>query len=250
MELGKFKLLLVVLPALLACNSSSNFGGDSAKKAQASKPEKSGDSESKTKVPKRPTQTSKDPNNSDDPKNPEDPSVPAVGDDDPIEEIRVALDNLRWSLPCSGTADLRGLCQGERSVVDTKTLEGEPSTTYTIKLRFRGIVELKPYSGGTNDGAFWQIGGSPSGDLWNVYKLQISDPPQTYYLNRGLSNEFSVSQIDFQKDVEAKGNATFTLSADTRDGVQMSNDAKISIPEIEPGIYNGQFIQINVIDIK
>ncbi len=171
-------------------------------------------------------------------------------EDETIDSIRAELDNLRWSLPCQGPIEGSGLCRGERSVRDSRTLVGDPSVSYTIKLRFRGVVELKPYSGGQNDGAFWQIGGSPSGDLWNVYQLDISNPPQTYYLNRGLSNDFAVSNIDFEKAIIANGGATFTLSAYTRDGVQMSNSAKIAIPEVEAGIYNGQFIQMNVADIQ
>ncbi len=241
-------VLLVQVTIFSACNTSSNFDGEATKAGRSTKPQPASSDQAGEDAKSEP------PISKPEPKPPTTPSGTDGSQSQPPENaiatIRAALDNLRWNLPCQGPIDGSGLCRGERTVRDLKVLEGDAAVTYNIRLRFRGVVELKPYLGGQNDGGFLQIGGSPSGDLWNVYRLDISSPPQTYYLNRGLANKFEVSKIDFEKEVTATGGATFTLSADTRDGVQMSNSAQITIPQVEAGVYNGQFIQMNVVDIK
>ena len=169
---------------------------------------------------------------------------------DAIQAITATLDNLRWNLPCDGNPGSGRLCRSSRTVNDSKTLAGDGSNLFAIKLRFRGIVEPKTYTGGENDGAFWQIGGSPTSNLWNVYKLEISNPPQVYYLNRADAIGYLVYKIDYEKTVQAYGGAVFTISADTQDGVEATNADSFVVPGVEGVPYNGQFIQINVVSIS
>jgi hypothetical protein len=167
-----------------------------------------------------------------------------------ITKITATLDKLRWSLPCQDPADGSKVCDGPKTVNDTKVLDGDAKTLFNIKLRFRGIVEPKTYTGGQNDGAYWQIGGTPGGDAWNIYKLEISSPRQEYYLNRAESTGFVVYKIDYEKSLQAHGGATVTITADTRDARQIANFTNFTVPGVEDTAYNGQFIQINVVEIK
>lgn len=163
--------------------------------------------------------------------------------------IKAALDNMRWNLPCTGSNSGK-VCTTDATVDDSKVLSGDGKTLFNITLRFRGIVEPKPYTGGTNDGAYWQIGGQPSGDAWNIYKLEISSPPQVYFLNRAAATGFNNFNIDYQKTVQAYGGSTFHISADSRDNAEISNHERLTVPGIEDAPYNGQFIHIGVVKIE
>jgi hypothetical protein len=93
-----------------------------------------------------------------------------------------ALEGLRWTLPCSNNGN--GYCDTPAADTKSATLSGNAGVTYDITLRFRGVVEEKTYLYGTAEG-HWQIGGIPNEDLYNVYKLEVAAPAQTYYLNAG-----------------------------------------------------------------
>lgn len=243
----------------VGCSASEFSGGGQSQKAEKAKP-KSAEQDDKTTPPKEAgvdrqgdgaaptgTQTS---TATDIGANDESPSRPADGADTPeAKSIKATLDNLRWDLPCDDPSPGR-VCDSKAKVDDTKVLAGDAKTLFSITLRFRGIVEPKPYKGGSSDGAYWQIGGEPSGDAWNIYKLEISNPPQTYYLNRADETGFIVFNIDYQKTVKAYGGASFHISADTRDGAEISNHQKLIVPGIEDTSYNGQFVHISVVKIE
>lgn len=168
---------------------------------------------------------------------------------DDATKIKATLDNLRWNLPCSSGFDRNGVCRGPVIVKDEKILTGDPNSLFRVNLWFRGIVEAQVYSGGQNDGAFWQIGGKPVIDGFNVYKLEISNPHQVYYLNRRDTTLYAEFLINYNQDVEMYGGATVTLTADTRDGMLMGNRIRMTIPDLTDNFFYGQFIQMNVLKI-
>ncbi|MDX6480350.1 MAG: hypothetical protein QOG85_860 [Gaiellaceae bacterium] len=124
-----------------------------------------------------------------------------------------ALDGLIARLARTGD-DSPGIWDCEETDSDAAVMGGASGTTYNVSFRFVGVVETKHYTGGSNDGSYWQVGGAPATDLQgpNVYKLEISNPAQTYYLNRGTGAS-AVAAIDFQKTVPITAGATVTLSA-------------------------------------
>lgn len=169
--------------------------------------------------------------------------------------IQDALSGLMWLLPNTGNIS-SVVCSTLPTTEVNAILPGDVSTTYNVQLRFRGVVEQKTYLGGTNDGAFYQTGGSPAVDNYNVYALIISNPPQTYYLNRGTSGLTTVNAIDYTKTIPMNGGATVTLLAQSIDNQEIKNqDGSGSNPFSVPGItnpaqpYDGQFIQMGVISV-
>src|SRR5690242_10112293 len=97
-----------------------------------------------------------------------------------------ALSGLRWEIPCG--ADLGGnVCAATDAPDQTAMVTGTAGTHYSVALRFRGVVETKAYTGGTNDNYF-NTGGADNGDSFNVYSLAVSSPMQTYFVNAGASN--------------------------------------------------------------
>lgn len=173
-----------------------------------------------------------------------------------------SLDGLQWVLHNTGPPSGPGFGPCDSNATVTATMGGDSSIAYNVTLRFRGVVEEKTYTGGTNDGAFWQVGGTPDTGPWNIYRLTISNPSTTYYLNRGASGLFHCFAIDYQKTITINGGATVTLYADSvpqpnpeqvwNSSTDPPTQTLISIPGITSPAqpFDGQFIQMDVISVS
>jgi hypothetical protein len=163
------------------------------------------------------------------------------------------LDGLRWEIPCK-SSNSENVCSCDNDFVDSAELLGEDGTTYDVTMRFRGVVEQKTYSGGVQDGLFL-VGGTPAGDPYNVYKLEVSDPPGTFYLNAGASFIQRSWLLDVTKTIQIKSGATVVLEGHAIDLAQIKNRDDASQPIIPVGVppapapYDGQFIQVDVISV-
>lgn len=177
--------------------------------------------------------------------------APSV-DGGPTTDASVAalLDGLRWELPC-GVDTSATVCEASTFPTVTAALTGNPATTYQVTLRFRGVVEQKTYEGGTTYDYF-NVGGTPPTDGYNVYQMHVSSPEGDYFLNAGTSGIERSWLIDYEQTIPMNGGATVTLTADAQDGAEIKNvdgdGAPIVVPEIvpAPAAYNGQFVQMDV----
>ena len=178
-----------------------------------------------------------------------------------------SLAGLQWLLPWQGPWSVSPSDPNIRECPATATqsavMSGPTGNSYDVTLRFQGKVEKMSYTGGSNDGALWQIGGSPdlgnpSSSGSNIYKLQISSPAQTYYLNRGTTGFGSMFTIDYTKTIQIDVGATVTLSADANNGATPGelSDGSGDTPTISvSGVtnpaqpYAGQFINMTVTNV-
>jgi Concanavalin A-like lectin/glucanases superfamily len=163
------------------------------------------------------------------------------------------LAGLLWQLPCTGEGDAVS-CPTNPSATVTSALGGSAGVTYDVSLRFHGVVEQKSYIGGCGDGSYWQGEGSENGDSYNVYRLSISSPAQTFFLNVGASNITNTVPILFDKTVRIDAGATVTLYADSKDGTELKNLDSEGSPVFLTGTsvaqpYNGQYIQMDVLSV-
>jgi hypothetical protein len=162
------------------------------------------------------------------------------------------FDGLRWELPCKDprSADV---CTCENESVVSSNFGGAAGKLYAATLRLRGVVETKAYDGGSNDGAYFQIGGTPVMDTWNVYRLVVASPNQTYYLNRGTTGLGRAWAIDYEAAVPIQGGSALTLDSEAFDMHEINNVDDQGNPIVIPGIppapapYDGQFIQVDVV---
>lgn len=166
----------------------------------------------------------------------------------------IQLTGLSWDIPCTAPST-PGACSCGAGSSSHTTLIAAPGTSYDVTFRIRGVVEGKVYDSGTNDGANWQIGGSPSDSVWNVYELTISSPAQTYYINRGSENP-PVFAIDYEKTVQVDAGATITLSSNSVDDNEVDNHTNVVATDDDPSHpivvaqpFDGQFAQIDAIAI-
>lgn len=140
------------------------------------------------------------------------------------------LETLAWSLPNSSVHT------SEQSV----TLAADPGLLLNIDMFLTGSMEVRLY----NDPSIVVVGGLDASGTparfitadtpnaaagWtiaNIYKITISDPPQTYYMNQAIVGESPSARIvpnpdgsaNFKLSVKVRGNATVTFSATDVEG--------------------------------
>ncbi len=159
-----------------------------------------------------------------------------------------AIGNLAWKLPFTGpvSASVKTCAS---TVVASAVMNGAPATTYNVRLRFHGVIELKAYTGGSNDLAYWQVGGTPSGTVWNTYKLEISSPAATYYLNRGIDSTLTCYAVNYTKTVQIDTGATVTMTADSNGSEEVYHTVSNGEVTNPAQPYYGQFINMEVLSV-
>lgn len=181
-----------------------------------------------------------------------------VGDGKTCENVAGALSGLRWELPCQSAATDPALCTTQTAnITKTTTLAGASGTTYAVKLRFRGVVEPKTYNGGVETG-FFSVGGTPATDTANIYRLTVSAPPATFFVNSGTtraSTALYAEAIDYEATVDIQAGATVTLTAEPLDALQIKNRDQAGAPFVITGVapapsaFDGQFVQMDVVSV-
>lgn len=137
------------------------------------------------------------------------------------------LETLAWSIPNASDAHF-----SEQSV----TLTGSAGVTWAMSLFFTGEMESRDYlnvtaylGGGVTrpaHGRFVEASDDQAHiyTTYNIYKITISDPPQTYYMNNFLPDESAPTLIEmdgsdlWKLNIHVAGNATVTYSADPVNG--------------------------------
>lgn len=180
------------------------------------------------------------------------------------------LSGLRWELPSIlplQPSPTRAPCDNGTGV---RTLMGGFSQKlYNVTLRFRGEVELSPYISGSATGTNGYHAGTfdPSGAVLstvrNTYMLFVSDPSDYWFLNRfvpGGDTSTRTFAIDFTMTIQIRGQASVALIAQERprlangagdNSAMAANVDAIVITNVDPypAAYDGQFIQMDVIDV-
>jgi len=108
------------------------------------------------------------------------------------------------------------------------------------------------YKGGTKVGEYFYIGGEKNNGTYNIYQISISSPKSHYFLNRQDKVGHKIFTIDYKQTIEIDGGATITLHGDGQNGRLISNFKKLVVPDVAPAPkpYNGQFIQVDVVEVK
>jgi hypothetical protein len=176
-----------------------------------------------------------------------------------------AIDGFRFEFPCKdpmpenpkvGADCLSGLVTGDPSKTDNftaqKTFGGEKGKRYKVTLRFRGVVEPMMYKGGQQVGEYFYIGGEKNNATYNVYQISVSSPGSHYFLNRQDKTGHQIFTIDYTATIEIDGGATVTFHGDGQNGRLISNFKKLVVPDVAPAPqpFNGQFIQVDVVDVQ
>lgn len=171
-----------------------------------------------------------------------------------------SLNGLRWELPDLGpnpSLPDDGCITVPEAIVST-VMHG-PAPMYIVKLRFRGVVELASYTGGSegviSPDSMFLLGGTEIIAPPNVYRLDIGD--DYYFLNNGVN--FGVTSLaldETQKFMIAPGDAV-TLTALSIDDLENNNQQNrdLHTPIVFPGLapapaaFFGQFVEMSVVEV-
>jgi hypothetical protein len=181
------------------------------------------------------------------------------------ERPGASIHGFRFEFPCKdpmpenpkeGADGASGLVTGDPKLTDNFTVQkqfgGEKGKRYQVTLRFRGVVEPMMYKNGQQVGEYFYIGGEKNNATYNVYQITVSSPPSHYFLNRQDKVGHQIFTIDYSQTIEIDGGATITFHGDGQNGRLITNFKKLVVDGIPPAPkpYNGQFIQVDVVDVK
>jgi hypothetical protein len=192
--------------------------------------------------------------------------APAAGTAAPSADAAAAnpgadLKGFRLDLPCKGEKFEKGEeCHWDQALAQTadpawklklertKQFGGKPGRLYDVTLRVRGVVEPKNFTQGDVKQEHFQSGGTPARDHYNFYNIQVSDPPATYTVNRHADKVgHFVFALDYQVTISIKGGASVVLGAYDSNDIAIANHKGITVPEVTPTPFDGQFFQIDVV---
>ena len=157
---------------------------------------------------------------------------------------------------------------------------GTPGVIYDVRLRARGLVESKTFTGGTDRAASSDIpadglytGGRPDNSMngYASYMIRVASPRQDYFLNSiGTGSDtridHSVYEIDFEFVLPVEGGTTVCLVAADPNTSATRNCAApdspteclpVTLSGLDPLIvddigvqpYSGQFIGLRVLGV-
>jgi hypothetical protein len=190
--------------------------------------------------------------------------------DDPLSYAS-ALSGARWELPCQNGDPAaykpKDTCKWDPALLakgssespwklkiqEVKAFGGKPGVLYEVTLRFRGISEPKNYQGGRAIGEHFYVGGEEVRDNYNIYALEVADPPQKYYVTRDerKTGHFTFT-LDYMATVQIRGGAQVTLGTYDHNDESIANGEHHVVPGIPPAPapYAGHFIQMDVVSVK
>lgn len=181
------------------------------------------------------------------------------GSDDTVtdEGFVADIDGLRVELQCLGPGSSSENCYIPDADDETTTISGDAGTTYIVTIRLRGVVEQKTYTDYSDSDGMWIVGGTPDGGTWNIFRLEVSSPGQTYYMNSGASGYDECYELNIQKTIVMEHGATLTLFAgsggDNLGTLNLDgNDEPIIVSGVSPYPYafDGQFVQLDIVDVE
>jgi hypothetical protein len=194
------------------------------------------------------------------------PASPASPSPGGTDDVTSPLSGLRLELPCKGPKiaenqechwDPAYLQTADKSFTlkkeITKNLGGKPDVVYDVTVRIRGVVEPKNFTGGTVEKDHFQIGGSPVVDHYNLYQLKVSDPAQTYTVNRHQDKvAHFVFLVDYTAVIPVRGGASITVGEYDTNDIAIANFKNVVVEGIAPAPqpYDGQFFQVDVVSAK
>jgi len=181
-----------------------------------------------------------------------------------LKKIAASIDGYRFEFPCKdpmpenpkpGADGISARATDDPATndkfTDVKKFGGDPAKRYKVTIRVRGVVEPMMYKDGKMDGDYFYIGGVPNNATYNIYQLTVSSPESHFFFNRQDAVGHKIFTIDYTKTIEIDGGATLTFHGDGQNGRMITNFLKLVVPEVPPAPApsNGQFIQLNVVDV-
>jgi hypothetical protein len=149
-------------------------------------------------------------------------------------------------------------CLHEQLIEREITFGGASGTLYDVTLRVRGLFEPTTISGGQTpmpQHPYFKVGGSVAARDWSHWHIEISDPPQTYWLNHYPSTAHVIYQEDFEASIAVAGGASVVVRVIDGNDRQMDNaepglaDRRQLIAGVTDEVLDGQMLRLDVVSV-
>ena len=178
--------------------------------------------------------------------------------------VAAAFDKFRFECPCIDAmhfgADKTDNCDATPAVdrqTYMKTVAGDPTVVYDVKLHVRGNTEPNTYVKGALDAnSRFYVGGETSTPGYTAYMLTVSDPQQVYFFNYNPSTSHIHFLIDYEVTIAMRGGTMVKFEVNggksMPDGHGVSNREQLVVPGVPPAPepFNGQFVQFDVVSVQ
>lgn len=184
------------------------------------------------------------------------PAVDAAELSDAAASPVAALSGQRWLSPCTNAGDANKLCSAGNTQQSVQ-IGGASNKTFQVTVRIRGVAEVAPFMNGITTGSSgWYVGGVVGDTYHNTFKMTVSSPAAIYYANYAETSGLTPVGLDYNARFSIDGGATVTFDVDAQDATQRQNFDSNGVAIVLPGVtttpspYDGQFLQLDVIDVQ
>ena len=135
---------------------------------------------------------------------------------------------------------------------------GKAGSVYDVDLRIRGIFEPTTITGGDTPDAshpYFKVGGTIGTQDWSQWRIEVSEPRQTYWLNHYPSIGHKIYKEDFEASIVVAAGATVVIGVHDGNDRQIDNgktgpDRKQILDGVTDRPLSGQMLRIDVVRVK
>ena len=162
---------------------------------------------------------------------------------------------------CSGANEQQSdTCLHVQEIEVPVEFGGEAGTVYEVRLRVRGLFEPTSINGGQTpypEHPSFKVGGTVAAPDYSHWHIEVSDPPQTYWLNHYPQTSHTIYQLDYEADIEvAAGAMVYVRVLDANDR-QIDNGTMQDLPDrhqtiegVTDGVLDGQVLRLDVLNVQ
>jgi len=149
-------------------------------------------------------------------------------------------------------------CLHKQLVEKSFTFGGSPGVTYNVRLRIRGLFEPTTIEGGETPAPahpYYKVGGTVSARDWSAWHIEVSNPPQTYWLNHYPKVSHTIYAEDFEATIAVAGGSAVVVRVVDGNDRQMDNskpglaDRRQIIKGVVDAPLDGQVLRLDVISV-
>jgi hypothetical protein len=149
-------------------------------------------------------------------------------------------------------------CLHDRSHEQSFTIGGKAGTVYDVSLRIRGIFEPTTITGGDApdpEHPYFKVGGTVSTPDWSQWRIEVSEPKQTYWLNHYPSVGHKIYKEDFEATIAVAAGSTVVIRVTDGNDRQIDNgkiapDRQQIIAGVIDNPLPGQMLRLDIVHVK
>lgn len=184
--------------------------------------------------------------------------APGTGGEAGLEELASALDEFFLHDPCTGEQAQSDTCTHEQKIERRLTLGGDPTATYRVQVRVRGLFEPTHLTGATTplaDHPYFVIGGTVEATDYSQWHIEVEKPHEVYTLNHYPQTSHTIYQEDFEAELIVRGGAEVVVRVLDANDRQIDNateglpDRRQLIEGVTDEVLDGQMLRLDVLSV-